>query len=243
MYPLAPNNIYNLNCLEGLAQLKENSIDLIVSSPPYKDEDGFQELPLKLIFDNLYRVLKPNSLFFLNFGHLAEEKLRPFKVCELAMESGFKLNDTITWLKAQYSPIQGKRRLNNLTEFIFLLYKGKMPELNRLSIGVPYKDKSNIGRYSDVDLKCRGNLWEIPYETINKKSLKLHSDRFPVKLPEMCIKLAGIPKGALVLDCFSGSGSTALAAKRLGMKYLGFEINPAHWETSIKRLDAKNNNT
>lgn len=227
-----------MDCLDGLRQLKDNSVDLIISSPVYKNSDGYNPILLSAIFNQLYRVAKPQSLFFLNFGHLAECKARPFHVLELAGLRKWLLNDTITWVKNHYRPIQGNKRLNNLTEFIFLLYKEKMPNLNRLSIGIPYKDKSNAKRFAaGRDLKCRGNIWEIPYETVNKKEDKLHNDRFPVMLPELCIKLSNIPDNGIVLDPFSGSATVAYAAKKLNKQYIGFEINEKHYQTSIKRLE------
>lgn len=219
-----------------ILEIPDNSIDLTITSPPYKDSDNYHGIDFKSLFDQIFRVHKKDSLLFLNFGHLAEEKERPFKVLFKALEAGWKLNETITWTKTQYSPIQGKRRLNNLTEFIFLLYKGKMPELDRLSIGVPYQDKSNIGRYADKDLKCRGNNWIIPYETIQNKSEKLHIDRFPLQLPDMCIKLSGIKTG-VVLDIFGGSGTTGVAAKNNNLDYILFEKNEKYksiFESRIK---------
>lgn len=213
------------------------SINLICTSPPYKNSDGFSSIKLKSLFKELYRVLKPDSTFWLNFGHLAEDKFRPFEVCQLAIDSGFKLNETIIWVKNHYKPIQGHRRVNNLTEFIFLLYKNKMPKLNRLSIGIPYTDISNAKRFnSGKNLKCPGNVWNIPYETIRKKSEKPHNDRFPLMLPLNCIKLSGIPEQSIVLDPFAGSGTTLIAAKALNMNYIGMEINPKHIETFNHRL-------
>lgn len=214
---------------ELIKNIQNNTIDLTITSPPYKDSDNYQSIDFNYLFTELYRVHKNNTLFFLNFGHLTEEKARPFKVLFKALEAGWQLNDTIIWTKTQYSPIQGKRRLNNLTEFIFMLYKGKMPEIDRLSIGIPYTDKSNIGRYSKQDLKCRGNNWIIPYETINKKDDKFHNDRFPLALPEMCIKLSGL-KGGIVLDIFGGSGTTVIAAEKLGFNFVAFEKNPYYKE-------------
>jgi len=229
------NKLYQGNCVELLNQVEPKSIDLVITSPPYKEKDGFSYKLMSDTFCKLFAVQKQNSLFFLNFGHLVEEKLRPFFVCDLAMSHGYKLNDSITWLKTQYSPIQGHKRVNNLTEFIFMLYKGKMPKLDRLSIGIPYEDKSNVGRYSEKDLKCRGNLWKFGYETIQRRNQKLHKDRFPEKLPEFCIKLAGLKPGSLVLDPFGGSFTTAFVAKKLGMNFLSFELNPLYFDTCEDR--------
>ena len=209
-----------------MKSLDEESVDVAITSPPYKDADHYSEELMTGAFREVYRLLKPNTLFFLNFGHLAADKFRPFRVCELAIKEKFRLNDTIVWKKNHYKPIQGARRLNNLTEFIFLLYKGEMPTLNRLGIGIPYADISNAKRFAGGrNLKCRGNLWEIDYPTINSSEEKPHPDMFPPELPENCIKLCGYPV-KVVLDCFAGSGTTALVAKAMKKDYIAIEKNP-----------------
>lgn len=215
------------------------SVSLVVTSPPYKEEDGYSDKLIKDTCNEIWRILKPVSLFFLNFGHLARDKTCPFKVLFMAMESGFQLNETFIWVKNHFSPIKGDKRVNNLTEFVFLLYKGKMPKLNRLSIGIPYVDESNAKRFNNgLNLRCRGNVWEIPYKTINNKSEKLHPDRFPVQLPEFCIKLSNVPKGSIILDPFMGSGTTGIAAKNLGMNFTGIEKCQCWIDIAKKRLEA-----
>lgn len=219
-----------------LPKLNEESIDLCVTSPPYKDSDGYSEDLIRSTFIEVFRVQKKNTLLFLNFGHLAEDKFRPFRVCQVLMEIGYQLNDTIIWVKNHYKPIQGERRVNNLTEFIFLMYKGTMPKLDRLALGVPYKDKSNAKRFSGGrDLKCGGNVWYINYETINSSEEKLHNDRYPVELPERCIKLCGY-NVETVLDPFSGSGTTGIAAANLTKSYIGIEKNKTAYDTALSRL-------
>lgn len=239
MKPMLTNRILLGNSPEVLSRLEPNIASLVVTSPPYKRSDGFSFELIRDTFIELFRVQRKNSLFFLNFGHLAEDKMRPFQVANLACDCGYQLNETFTWVKNHFRPIQGSKRVNNLTEFVFLLYKGKMPSLDRLAIGVPYADISNAKRFNNGrNIRCRGNIWYIPYQTINSIAEKLHNDRFPVQLPEMCIKLAGISKGSLVIDPFVGSGSSLVAAKNLGMSYLGIDKDP-HWlEVSRKRLNA-----
>lgn len=226
------------DCLSALKLLPDESVDLIITSPPYKNKDGFSYALIADVCKELHRVQRPSTLFFLNFGHLAEDKLRPFQVCELAMAQGYELNDTIVWVKNHYKPIQGERRLNNLTEFIFVLYKGKMPKLNRLALGVPYKDKSNAKRFAGGrDLKCGGNVWHINYETITSSDEKLHPDRFPIELPERCIKLCGY-EVKIVLDPFMGSGTTCLAAKNFGKDYIGIDMNEQCVNIAADRLQS-----
>lgn len=213
------------------------SLDLIITSPPYKDEDGYSDDLIEDFSAWAWDTLKNNSFLFVNFGHLAEFKSRPFRMACMIQEAGFAWNDTVTWFKNHFRPLQGKKRLNNTTEFIFIFSKGK-PDMDRLAIGVPYKDKSNAKRWKAAggkDLRCRGNCWEIPYETIRNKKAKLHNDRFPLALPDMCIKLSGLKKG-IVGDPFGGSGTTALAAKNLNLDFYSTEINKEHYEVGKNRI-------
>lgn len=229
-------NIINGDSRHELKKLPDSSVDLVVTSPPYKDEDGYTDQLIHDVFSQTYRIQKPSTLLFLNFGHLAGFKSRPFKVVSILEEIGYELNDTIIWTKTQYRPIQGNKRLNNLTEFIFLFNKGKMPDIDRLAIGIEYADKTNIKRYAkDKDLKCPGNSWNIGYETINSQAQKLHNDRFPLELPTRCIKLSGLKTGT-VLEPFAGSGTTLLACKNLGLDAIGIERNKSHIKTIQERL-------
>lgn len=232
---IAEISIFNTDCRETLDILDNNYIDLIVTSPPYKDSDNYTDELITSVFSRCYDKMKDDGLLFVNFGHLAEDKKRPYKVLDLICDTGFNFTETIVWIKKHYRPIQGKTRVNNIFEFIWVFYKKKMPNLSRLAIGVPYEDKSNVGRFSDIDLKCPGNVWVIDYETINSKEQKLHNDRFPVELPRRCIKLSG--KTGVLFDPFSGSGSTLVAGKELGMKeVIGSEINKKNYNTMKKRL-------
>ena len=224
--------VFEGDCIEGMKKIQDESVDGIITSPPYKEEDGYSEELMKGWLTQAFRIMKWETTLFMNFGHLAGNKQRGFEVAMIAVEVGFEWNDTITWVKNHYTPLNVPYRVNNLTEFIFFLTKGK-PELDCLSIGVPYADKSNAKRYNNgVDLKCGGNVWYIKYDTIQNKSQKRHKDRFPVELPLRALKLANM-QGTIV-DPFNGSGTTGVACIELWresnrkMKYIGFEINPEH---------------
>jgi site-specific DNA-methyltransferase (adenine-specific) len=235
---MSKSYLYHGLAEERLGDLFSNTASLCVTSPPYKNSDNYSEELIRGVFTQVYRVLRSEGLLFLNFGHLAEDKFRPFRVCQILMELGFRLNETITWEKPQYRPIQGKKRLNNVTEFIFLMYKNKMPDLDRLAIGIPYADKSNVKRYAGGrDLKCRGNHWRVGYETITSSEQKLHNDRMPIELAELCIKLSGIQKRAAgyMIEPFGGSGTTLIAATKLGVSCVSIEKNSEHFKTSLNR--------
>ena len=87
-------------------------------------------------------------------------------------------------------------------------------------------------------MRDRGNTWFIPYDTIQKRKDRPHPASFPVRLPEMCIKLHGLRDGMVILDPFLGIGSTAVASYRLGVSFMGFEIDKQYIDETILRLSS-----
>ncbi|NPV53278.1 MAG: site-specific DNA-methyltransferase [Firmicutes bacterium] len=206
------------------------------------------------------RVLADGGSFFLNIGSKPTDPWVPFEVLG-ALRDIFCLQNVIHWIKSiaiaredmgnypgtgcdisvgHYKPINSDRFLNDCHEYIFHLTKSGDVELDRLSIGVPYQDKSNVARWSRDgsarDLRCRGNTWFIPYETIRSRDdERPHPATFPPRLPEMCIKLHGLDRCNLVMDPFLGIGNTAISCARLGKSFIGFEIDPDYFAEAIAR--------
>jgi site-specific DNA-methyltransferase (adenine-specific) len=140
-----------------------------------------------------------------------------------------------------FKPISSKRFLNDCHEYIFHFTKSGRVELDRLAIGVPYQDKSNITRWLHThgsDLRCRGNTWLISYETIQSRARERpHPATFPVRLAEWCIKLHGASRVRTMLDPFLGIGNSALAAQRCGVKeFIGFEIDETYLAEAKRRV-------
>jgi site-specific DNA-methyltransferase (adenine-specific) len=227
-------HIEEADALTFLNSLTAFPFDLIITSPPYKKKDGYDLEKFTLIFKRLYYFAREHSLCFVNFGHLAHFKADPFRLALAIEAQGWNWHDTIVWAKNHYTPLPDPN-LNNLWEPIFLFSKGK-PRLARLAVGEPYADKSNVARYGGgKDLRCAGNIWPVPYETIQNSSEKTHKDRFPVELPRKCILLSGITKGR-VYDPFAGSASTGVAALKEGLNFTGTEILPEIAEIARNRL-------
>lgn len=207
------------------------------------------------------RVLAEEGSLFLNIGSKPTDPWVPFEVIT-TLRDIFCLQNVIHWIKSiaiaredmgnypgaicdisvgHYKPINSNRFLNDCHEYIFHLTKSGDVELDRLAIGVPYQDKSNVTRWSGNgggrDLRCRGNTWFIPYETIRSRNdERPHPATFPPKLPEMCIKLHGLERCALVMDPFLGIGNTAIACAKLGKSFVGFEIDPGYFAEAVSRV-------
>jgi site-specific DNA-methyltransferase (adenine-specific) len=88
-------------------------------------------------------------------------------------------------------------------------------------------------------VRCRGNTWFIPYDTIqNRETDRPHPATFPAKLPEMCLRLHGLERTRLVADPFMGLGSTAVACARLGLSFIGSDIDEIYLIEAIARTRA-----
>jgi site-specific DNA-methyltransferase (adenine-specific) len=211
--------------------------------------------------DEIRNVLDENGSLFLNIGSKPTDPTVPFQALNAVMGSDrFKLQNVIHWVKSiaiqkqdvgnypnilddvsvgHYKPINSPRFLNDNHEYIFHLTKRGTVKLDRLAIGVPYQDKSNVTRWAGAqdDVRCRGNTWFIPYETIKSRDNdRPHPASFPVKLAEMGIKLHGVSRTKLVLDPFLGIGPSAIASLRLKRDFVGFEVDRAYYNEAVRRL-------
>ena len=140
-----------------------------------------------------------------------------------------------------FKPINSRRFLNDCHEYVFHFTKSGRVELSRLALGVPYQDKSNIARWSHSrgkDLRCRGNTWFVPYQTIqSREKERPHPATFPVQLAEWCIKLHGVSRIETMLDPFLGIGNSAMAAQRYRVKrFIGFEIDETYLAEAKRRI-------
>ena len=106
---------------------------------------------------------------------------------------------------------------------------------------MPYQDPSNIARWRAAadGVRCRGNTWFIPYETIQRRDRdRPHPATFPSRLPEQCLRLHGISRIRTAMDPFNGLGSTAVACARLGIDFIGSDIDETYLKEAIERVSA-----
>jgi site-specific DNA-methyltransferase (adenine-specific) len=290
-------DLHRQDCIAGMSRLADESVDLVVTSPPYnlgisygkysdrQDRRSYLDWCGKWAIQ-IRRVLKSNGSFFLNIGAAPSNPMLPHEIVMTLRES-FVLQNTIHWIKSiaidaaedkthtrdphlnplsappsrdpnpdakrqvrvegdiktfgHFKPINSPRFLNDCHEYVFHFTKSGRVELNRLALGVPYQDKSNIARWSHTrgnDLRCRGNTWFVPYETIqSREKERPHPATFPVQLAEWCIKLHEASRVETMLDPFLGIGNSAVAAQRCGVeRFIGFEIDDAYLEEAKRQI-------
>ncbi len=258
-------HLQQMDCVAGMAAMEPNSVDVIVTSPPYNlgiDYSQYDDKKTKAAYLEwtgdwaraARRVLREDGSLFLNIAGSPSNPLLPHEVA-LRMGEIFVLQNTIHWIKSitvktlegreisagHFKPINSKRFINDCHEYVFHLTKTGARELDRRAVGVEYVHKSNIGRWSHskgVDKRCRGNTWHIPYKTIKSREKdRPHPASFPVELPIQCIRLHGWRADLVVMDPFLGIGSSALAAQRTKVgAFFGFEIDPEYLATARDRL-------
>lgn len=246
------------DCLLRMAELADQSIDLVVTSPPFNigikyglyddNQPRSQYLQsLRAIGNQIHRVLKPSGSLFLNVG---SSNVDPWVLFDVAgvFRDLFVLQNHIIWIKSisigddttgHFKPINSSRFLNHNHEAIFHFSKTGHVPIDRLAIGVPFKDKNNIRRRNHAaDRRCAGNCWFVPYPTVNSKARKFdHPCGFPVELVKRCIRLHGVTN-AVVLDPFLGAGTSLVAAWELGCVGFGVELDPVYAAAALTRLRA-----
>jgi len=204
------------------------------------------------------RVLRPDGSLFLNVGAKPTDPWTALDVAQ-AVRSHLRMQNIIHWIKSitidresagaaaglardlavgHYKPINSDRFVNDCHEFIFHFTPQGSTSLDRLALGVPYQDQSNVGRWRSAaqGLRCRGNTWFIPYETIQRRDRdRPHPATFPSRLPEQCLRLHGLGRIEVVMDPFTGLGSTAVACARVGTRFIGADLDEAYLKIAVER--------
>jgi DNA modification methylase len=258
-------NLLQGDCIEEMAKMDANSIDLTVTSPPYDNLRTYEgslewnENIWKRVLDQLYRVTKPGGVVVWVVGDATikgSETGTSFKQALYAKEIGFNLHDTMIWNKGKLS-FPETTRYSNVFEYMFILSKGK-PTFNCI------KDRKNKwyngrkqikGNYRKSDgtqtrhnkqnlLKKYGsrfNIWNVS-SGCNKSHTDdmgyLHPATFPEKLAHDHI-LSWSNEGDTVLDPFLGSGTTAKMAKQLNRNFIGIEKVEKYYEIAKARVTAE----
>ena len=207
------------------------------------------------------RALADDGSLFLNVGAKPKDPWTALDVAQ-AVRPHLELQNIIHWVKSiaiekalagaragltddlavgHYKPINSKRFLNDCHEFVFHFSKTGETPIDRRAVGVKYQDKSNVTRWQQAgsDLRCRGNTWFLPYDTIQSRDKERpHPATFPWRLPAYCLKLHGLERIALAVDPFLGLGSSAIACAALGVNFAGIELDEHYLKEAVARTRA-----
>lgn len=253
---LKENKIYNCDARLGLLRIEDNSVDMVMTSPPYDDLREYKGAAkawnydtFKAIAWQLYRVLKPGGVVVWVVNDKTKngsETGSAFKQALYFMELGLNLNDTMIWEKSNPMPQVKQPRYNQVFEYMFVFSKGKPKTFNPLMepckcAGQIYDSTcKNMGgengrthkKFNINSEKVMGNIWNIAVAQ-NKTS---HPAVYPYEIPYRHIQ-TWTNEGDLVLDPFIGSGTTALAAIDLNRNFIGIELNKEYCDECIARVD------
>lgn len=250
------NKIHNMDCVEGMKHLPDNSIDLTVTSPPYfnakeyshwdKYSDYFQWL--EDVFREVFRIMKAGRMVCVNISTiLVARKSRnsestrlalPFHFVNLMENIGFKFLEDIIWIKPEGSAknrnggfFQHRQPVaykpNVVNEYIFVFQKPAPYLIDKIVRSYKGEVKANSLVKGDYE---RSNVWYINPETISK-----HPAPYPEKLCDNLIKYYSY-EGDTLLDMFMGSGTTAVACVKNNRNYIGFEISKEYCEIAKRRI-------
>jgi DNA modification methylase len=216
------NKIINDDCLNVLKQLPDKCIDLVLTDPPYNigidggkgwDNIDDYEVFIKQVFSEAQRVSKRQIFFFdYSYTKLFEELAEPKERFIWHREGGFSGD----FIKKGYEP--------------FYLYGDEVANIPKIK-----------NEYADTDPRLRefksvSNVWTIPNLVGRKNEKAGHPTQKPLKLFERCVYM-GSNEGDIVLDCFSGSGTTAVVCHNLKRRFICVEKDFDYWKTSCKRLE------
>lgn len=242
------NKIYHMDCLKGMQILKPESIDLIITDPPFAIEfkakranyhrlesrvlEGYTEIAKNEYYDftmkwvsEAYRVLKKSGSMYVFSGW------NNLKDILMALdESHFITINHIIW-KYQFGVVTKKKFI---TSHYHCLYTCKDKKLRRFYPFARFDKKSKDDEGRSLHYKDKEDVWFIKREYWNGDK------KTPTKLPSELIKkilMYSSKEGDVVLDPFLGSGQVAVVSKMLNRKYIGFEIVKEYFEFANERLE------
>lgn len=252
------NKIYAMDCVEGMKNIPENSIDLVITSPPYdaiRNYNGFS-FDLHETGNGIFRVLKDGGIAVMviqdqtkNFG----KSLTSFKtIIDWCDNIGFKLFETIIYRKHGTEGAWWTKRFRVDHEYMPIFLKGEKPQyFNKEPIKIPSKHGGKImtgsgNRKTNGDTtktvkrainptKCPGTVWDYLMAGDKNTLKRKHPAVFPDKIPFDFIRVF-CPEDGIVLDPFMGSGSTAIAAIKTKRNYIGFDISEEYVAIADERI-------
>lgn len=243
------NNVYNCDCIKGLDLMIEQGmlVDTVLTSPPYntmrngRDDVGYDEYQDGIdnqqyidwtieIFNRLDKVLVPDGKILYNMSYGSENtECMNLTIAEIIRKTNFTIADIIVWEKTNAQPNNvSHNKLTRICEFVYVFCRKN--EINTF-----HTNKQVIGE-SKSGQRIYENVFNKIYAKNNDGSCDLNKATFSI---EFCFKLMNIycKDNEVVLDIFMGTGTTAVACHKRGLKYIGFELSKAQCDYANNRLN------
>ncbi|MEE9513522.1 MAG: site-specific DNA-methyltransferase [Anaerolineales bacterium] len=235
-------NCFHLKSSRDMSELPDYSVHLMVTSPPYNvrkeyDEDLTLEEDrdlLHVVFEETYRVLVTGGRACINVANLGRKPYLPLHalIIQDMLEIGFLMRGEIIWDKAaSASPSTAWGSWQSASNPVLRDVHEYILVFSKESFSRKREGKQNTIQREPF-LEWTKSIWTFP--AVSAKRIG-HPAPFPEELPRRLIDLYTF-KNDVVLDPFCGSGTTCLAAFRLGRQYIGYEINPQYKQLAEERL-------
>ena len=238
-------DLRNGDCIHEMKSMPENSVDCIITSPPYNFDMNYGQYDddiswgkyfawLKDVFCECFRVLKDDGRLIVNIQPLFSDYIPTHHIIsQKIMEIGFKWKAEILWEKNNYNCKYCSWGSWKSPSSPYLKYTWEFVEVYVKKEYKHHGKKENIDITDDEFKKFVIAKWSIAPERKMKKFD--HPAMFPEELPFRCLRLFTY-KGDVVLDPFMGAGTTGVVCKKIGRNFIGIEIDKKHFETAEKRI-------
>lgn len=230
------NRIYNMDCIQGLNQLPENSVDLVIADPPYNMGKAYWDKIGNYVewcgqwIAGCERVLKQNGVLY--FFHNNLEDISRI-MCWIKENTGLVYKSFLIWDKGNYRAFVWKNRDPNSHTALRKWFQSCEYCLHYV---MPEGDKPQAQRrythHCDANHK---NVISVPTMNAADKR-RIHITQKPEELIRRLIRVSSNPND-IVVDPFMGSGTTAVAAIQEGRSFIGFEKDMDNYQKSIRRID------
>ena len=251
------NKIINDDCIKILKEIEDDSIDMVLTSPPYDNLRTYNGyiFPFESVAKELFRVIKNGGVvvWVVNDATInGTETGTSFKQALFFKEIGFNIHDTMIFRKRNPVPQIYRKRYNNEFEYMFVFSKGFVSTHNPIMVpclhaglelnGTTYKNYSKHEQKREKmaspvkEEKIKGNIWEyVVGKNLEDQEAKDHPAPFPCELARNHIS-SWSNEGDLILDPMCGSGTTCKAAQQLKRNYIGIDISQEYCEIALNRL-------
>lgn len=252
----AVNTIYNEDCKKTMQRLKENSVDLVITSPPYnnsrvlnntrslsKHEGRYKDYKdnmtnedyikwIEEIFHLYDKIIKPNGVVLFNLSYGSENPSLMFLlISHLIQHTNFMVADVITWKKSNALPNNtSPNKMTRICELVFVFCR-------KNEYATFTSNKKVTKQREDNGQKYYSTIFNFVEAKNNDEVCKLNKATFSSEMVLKCLEMY-LPKNpnSIVYDSFMGTGTTAVACIKYGCNYLGSEISKEQCEYAKERI-------